>query len=81
MKTLVHHKTKDKSKRKAMLADDKTRRTLLRTYYNAFYVFPSKRRLHKYNFKDVPASLSSQLLKIAIPLDEMAKKTMAQSTR
>lgn len=77
----MEHWAKGKADRKAMLEDEKTRRLHLRKYYNAFYVYPHKRHLDKYNFKNAPAELLPQLLKSATPLDEKAKKTMSKATR
>lgn len=62
-----------------MLGDEKTRRLHLRKYYNAFYVYPHKRHLDKYNFKNAPPELLPQLLKSATPLDERAKKMMSKA--
>jgi len=74
--SLVHKQIKDKAKRKVFLADENKCRKLLHKYYNHFYIFPSKRKLDKFGFKEAPPTLQAQLLKPGIPLDETAVKTL-----
>ncbi|KAH8355224.1 hypothetical protein KR093_009174 [Drosophila rubida] len=57
--------------RQSLLADSKKSGELLRKGYNTFYMFPRRRRMDKYEFKDVPPQLLQQLLKPGVPLDEI----------
>jgi len=72
----VHKQNKDEQQRKIVLADKTKCRKILQKYYNSFYMFPSKRRLDKFGFKEAPPTLQAQLLKPGIPLDETAVKTL-----
>ncbi|XP_032292482.1 protein telomere ends associated isoform X2 [Drosophila virilis] len=78
---IVRKEAKDKAQRAAMLANEAMCRKLLRKYYNAFYIFPSRRRLERCNFAKAPAALREQLLKIGVPLDELAKKTLEKKSQ
>ncbi|XP_030556218.1 protein telomere ends associated isoform X3 [Drosophila novamexicana] len=78
---IVRKEAKDKAQRAAMLANEAMCRKLLRKYYNAFYIFPSRRRLERCNFAEAPAALRQQLLKIGVPLDELAVKTLEKKSQ
>ncbi|XP_064543779.1 protein telomere ends associated isoform X2 [Drosophila montana] len=78
---IVRKEAKDKAQRAAMLANEAMCRKLLRKYYNAFYIFPSRRRLERCNFAGAPVALREQLLKIGVPLDELAVKTLEKKSQ
>ncbi|TDG50674.1 hypothetical protein AWZ03_002978 [Drosophila navojoa] len=80
LKILVRKETKSKTKRAELLLDRDVCRKLLRKYYNSFYISSSRRYMEICKFETAPAALRQQLLKMGVPLDEMAVKTMQEKS-
>ncbi|XP_043070589.1 protein telomere ends associated isoform X2 [Drosophila grimshawi] len=77
---LVRKETDNVKQRAVMLSDEATCRKLVRKYYNAFYIFRNQHNLDKRNFKEAPAALKTQLLKMGSPLDEQAVETLRKKS-
>ncbi|EDW10393.2 protein telomere ends associated isoform X2 [Drosophila mojavensis] len=78
---LVRKETKSKTKRAELLLDKDVCRKLLRKYYNSFYINSSRRHMEICKFETAPAALRQQLLKMGVPLDELAIKTMQMKSQ
>ncbi|XP_051861363.1 protein telomere ends associated-like [Drosophila albomicans] len=70
---------KTDQERQLVLGDSKKLGDLLRKGYNVFYMFPHRRRLNKYEFKEASPEILQLLLKPGVPLDEAAAKTVSES--
>ncbi|KAH8405855.1 hypothetical protein KR215_010635, partial [Drosophila sulfurigaster] len=70
---------KTDQERQLALGDSKKLEDLLRKGYNIFYMFPHRRRLSKYEFKEASPEILELLLKPGVPLDEAAVKTVSES--
>ncbi|XP_062135571.1 protein telomere ends associated-like [Drosophila sulfurigaster albostrigata] len=70
---------KTDQERQLALGDSKKLEDLLRKGYNIFYMFPHRRRLSKYEFKEASPEILELLLKPGVPLDEAAAKTVSES--
>lgn len=78
---LVRKETKSKTKRAELLLDRNACRKLLRKYYNSFYINSSRRHMEICKFDAAPPALRQQLLKMGVPLDELAIKTMQMKSQ